>query len=187
MANQLDIFNLALFKLGQAVGTVPNINDESKAADVLKSLWEPMRDIVLSDRVWPWSLRLQALAVVDDEDPQPGWGYRYALPNDCLTAVALTDENGMRQIRSMSVFANAAMMRNYGRWLYDWELAYGLTGTVINTDTVNALLAYVVRVEDAGRYPAHFVNALALRLAAEAAPPLIGDVGLNAQPKLMDA
>jgi hypothetical protein len=47
-------------------------------------------------------------------------------------------------------------------------------------------MVFQVLVEDTARYPAQFVEALACRLAAEAAPGLIGDVGLNSQASMME-
>ena len=55
MATRIDIYNMALYKLAQSIG-VPAITDDSKAADVLNRLWEPMRDLVLTERVWPWAM-----------------------------------------------------------------------------------------------------------------------------------
>ncbi len=58
-------------------------------------LWEPMRDLVLADRLWPWAMKAQRLAVAA-EAPMPGWEIRYARPADCITVLAITDDQGMR-------------------------------------------------------------------------------------------
>src|SRR5690606_5879027 len=106
----------------------------------------------------------------------------YAYPNDCISALALTTADGVRAAGRLTCFADDAYVRSvWGRGAFDWETAYGDDGTLIRTNVDQALLVYVVRVTDTSRYPPPFVEALASRLAAEAAPPLIGDVGLNAQ------
>ncbi|HWU70751.1 MAG TPA: hypothetical protein VN017_05295 [Pseudoxanthomonas sp.] len=184
MATQTDIINLAIYKLAQSIA-IPAITDESKAADIFNRLWEPMRDLVLAARVWPWALKAQALAV-DTEPAQPGWRLRYSYPNDCITAKALTDANGLRAVRMLSNYCDDNYLRGvWGRLAFDWETSYGEQGTTINADQDGAYLVYVVRVEDTGRYPPNFVNALACRLAAEAAPPMIGEVGLNNKQSLL--
>lgn len=185
MSTQTDIFNLALYKLAQSIA-IPALTDESKAADVMNRLWEPTRDLVLTERVWPWALRAQALGVVD-EPPMPGWRYRYAYPNDCLTAYAVTDENGLAQAGKLIRFANGDYLANvWGSGAFDWDTAYGEQGTSILTNVRKAYLVFAGKVDDPGRFPPQFVNALACRLAAEAAPPLIGEVGLQSKQGLLD-
>ena len=185
MSTKTDIFNLALFKLAQSI-VIPAETDESKAADVMNRLWEPMRDLVLSERVWPWAIRSQALAL-DTESAQPGWCYRYAYPNDCLTAFAVTDARGVAAAGKLSRFANGDYVASvWGSGAFDWDTSYGDQSTTINTSVPNALLVYACRVEDPGRVPPQFVNALACRIAAEAGPPLIGEVGLQSKSRLLD-
>lgn len=184
MAGKIDIFNLALYKLAQSIG-IPSVNDESKAADVMNRLWEPMRDLVLSERAWPWSIRAQALAV-DLQAPQAGWGVRYAYPNDCLTAYALTSADGIAEAGKLYRFADPAYLSQvWGRGAFDWDTSYGEQSTSINANVENAILVYSVKVEQVERYPPQFVNALACRLAAEAAPPLIGEIGLQNKQMLL--
>lgn len=184
MATQLDIYNLALYKLSQSI-TLPSLTDKSKAADVLNRLWPLMRDLVLSERVWPWAVRAQALAL-DVEDPQPGWAYRYTYPNDCLSAYALTHATGLAAAGSLVRFADSDYLASvWGSGCFDWDTSFGEQSTTINTNVRTAYLVYACRVEDTTRYPPQFVNTLACRLAAEAAPTLIGEVGLNNKSQLL--
>lgn len=184
MATQTDIFNMALYKMAQSV-TIPAATDRSKAADVMNKLWDTTRDLVLSERVWPWAVRSQALAL-DVEPAQPGWFYRYAYPNDCLSAFAVTDANGIAAAGKLSRFANGDYVASvWGSGAFDFDTSFGEQSTTINTSVQNAYLVYACRVVDTSRYPPHFVNALATRLAAEAAPPLVGEVGLNSKANLL--
>lgn len=184
MSSQAEIINLALFKLAQSVG-IPSIHDKSKAADVFGRLWAPTRDRVLAARVWPWALKTQAMSVAA-QAPDPGWLLRYAYPNDCITAKAVTNENGLRVVRNLAGYCDTNFLRSgMGRWAFDWDTSYGEQGTSIHSDVAGAYLVYVARVEDPGRYPPQFVNAFACLLAAEGAGPMIGEVGLQNKRDLM--
>ena len=180
MTSQVAIINLALGKLAQDKG-ISALSDPSKEARVFGKLWEPVRDRVLADRVWPWALKAERLAV-QAQEPLPGWALRYARPDDCITAVAITDDNGLRNGRRLSRWCDPHWGLAYR---YEYEQSYGDDGTSILTDLEQAWLIYTVRVEDTGRYPPHFVEALACALAVEAAPQIIGDLGLTNQSQLL--
>lgn len=180
MASQVDVVNLALGKLAQDRG-IAAMSDASKEARTASRVWDIVRDEVLEARNWPFALKAQALAL-DAEDPQPGWCYRYALPNDCLTLRAVTDESGLRGVRGLAELCG----RQWCAGIYDYEIAYGDQDTSILTDAPEAYAVYVVRVTDTGRYSAHFINALACRLAAELAPTIIGEAGLRVKQTMME-
>lgn len=187
MASQIEIINIALGKLGQS-NKIPDLNDRSKARDVFAPLWTPTCDLVLAERAWPWATRALALSM-PAEAAQPGWAYRYNYPQDCITALAVTDAAGLRAARhagGLHCFASAEFRAaHWGAGAYDWETSAGEQGTTINTDVREAFLVYVQRIEDTERFPPHFVNALAARLAAEGAPAMIGEVGFNSKDRLM--
>jgi hypothetical protein len=176
MPSQVAIFNLALGKLGNDVA-IAAPSDRSKEARAFMRLWEPMRDLVLAERNWPWAIKAQRLGL-DAEAPLPGWTYRYARPVDCITAIAVTDDNGLRSVRRLSLWCRR---ENVSAYMHDYEQCYGAQGTGLLSDLPLAWLVYVARVDDPQRYPAKFVDALACKLAEEAAPSLIGDKGLNAK------
>lgn len=185
MYSQTDIYTMVAYKVAQSVG-IPSLTDKSKINDVLNNMWPRIRDLVLSARVWPWALRAQALPISEEADSMLGWQYRYSYPNDCLTAHAVTDTIGLQQVGRLSRFADEQYLATImGSSAYDWDTAHGELETVIDTNVPAAVLVYLVRVEDTGRYPVHFVEALACRLAAEAAPALIGEVGLNSKQTLL--
>lgn len=184
MSSQTDIINLALKKLGQDRG-IASVAEQSKEARVFGSLWDSMRDFVLADRSWPWATKAAPMAV-DIEDPQPGWRFRYSRPNDCLTVLAVTDESGLRYAGRLSMFCSAPWVAGvFGLAAFDFEPSYGAQGETINADVPEAWLVYTVRVTDTGRYPPHFVDALAWRLAAEAAPAILGETGVRAKESLL--
>src|SRR5690606_16046901 len=79
------------------------------------------------------------------------WLYTYQYPTDCLRAMYLTYPGNRRPDEKVQP---------------QFKVAYGDGGQVILADVEAAQLAYVVRVEDTGRFPPLFVEALAWKLAA---------------------
>ena len=177
MANQLDICNLALSKLGQSA-RIATLTEQSMPAYTLNALWPTTLAYVQTDAVWPWLLRTQALALSVDPAP-PGWAYRYARPNDCATAWAVTDEAGLRSERRLTFWTDPAWRRGLFGALYDWEQVRGGAETEIVASVPNAWLVYTVLDDEPARFPPAFVEALASKLALDAAGPLIGQSGLN--------
>lgn len=174
MTSQVQICNLALGKLAQDI-TITSLTERSKEARVFSRLWDPMRDLVLADRLWPWAMKAQRLAVAA-EAPMPGWEIRYARPVDCVTVLAITDDQGMRAGRRLSRWCEPQFRQCHG---IQFEQAMGTDGTSLLCDRAEAYLIYVARVEDPERYPAHFVDALACKLAEEGAPTIIGANGFS--------
>lgn len=172
MPSTIDICNLALAKLSQDV-TIAAMSERSKEARTFSRLWEPMRDLVLADREWPFAVRSLRLAL-DPEEPIPGWSYRYSRPNDCITALGITNQDGMRQGRSLSLWCDPAFRR---RHTIPYQQVHGDQGTSFVCDWQEVFLIYVAAVEDPSRYPPHFVDAMACKLAEEAAPAIIGERG----------
>lgn len=179
MPSMIDIYNLALLKLGQDA-TIAAFNERSKESRLAARLCEPMRDLVLAERQWPWAMRAMPLAVAS-EPAMPGWRLRYSRPADCITVVAVTDEDGIRAGRRMAHWCDDEFRQ---RFAYEYETAAGVEGTSILADVEKAYLVYVARIEDPERYPPHFVEALACKLAEESAPPIIGDRGFSSKPNL---
>ena len=179
MPSKIDIFNLALLKLAQDA-TIASFVERSKEARVAARLWEVTRDLVLADQHWPWAMRAMPLAVAA-EPPQPGWRLRYSRPADCITVVAVTDEAGMRAGRRMARWCDDGFRLRHA---VQYESAFGDEGTSLLCDLDQAFVVYVARVEDTERYPPLFVDALACKLAEEAAPVVIGDRGFTSKPNL---
>ena len=177
MSNQLDICNLALFKLGHST-RIATLAENSLEANTFNALWEQTLAFVQTDGIWPFLLRTEALAPSAD-DPPPGWRFRYSRPNTCLTAWALANEDSLRAFRLLQVWCQPEW-----RWatfgsLFDWQTVYGSSETEIVTDVEDAWLVYTSSEDNTSRFPPKFVEALACRLAFDAAGPIIGQMGLN--------
>lgn len=174
-SSQIDICNAALAKLGQDI-TIVSFSDQVKAAKVFSRCWDRVRDFVLAD--FPWAFATKAVALSLVEESAIGWTYRYDYPEDCLNARIVCDANGVP--RAMSCVNNQLAFDGQ----YEFEKLYGEQNTSIATNLENAYLIYSSRVEDTGRYPPHFVEALSCRLAIDVAPVLASEVGLKLGPAL---
>lgn len=184
MASQTDIINLGLYKLAQSQ-TIPAITDQSKAATIAVRVWQHALDLVLCERPWDFATTAQN-AAIDVDDPAPGWGYRYAYPNDCLRLWKIVQRQDLLTNPSLGYWAGYEWPLSL-RLLYGWQKGWGTQGTCIDTNLSEAVLIYGLRLTEADteRMPPMFVEALACKLAQMMAAPLIGDVGLNASTTLL--
>lgn len=139
MASKTEIANRALSKLGEP--RVSNIEtDNTKAANTIRFMYDIVRDAVMQAFPWNFAIKRVGLAV---DGTSPAWGFanRYQLPSDFLSLLA---------IKRNPVFR--------------------LEGQFILTDEGAPLdIRYIARITDTGDYDAMFVEALASRLAFEAA------------------
>lgn len=174
-SSQIDICNAALGKLGQDI-TITSFTDQVKAAKVFSRCYDRVRDYVLAD--FPWAFATKAIALAPIAETVIGWQFVYDYPEDCLNARIVCDENGVPRATSCV----NAQLTFAGQ--YEFEKLCGDENTSIATNLEAAYLIYSSRVEDTGRYPPHFVDALACRLAIEAAPVLASEVGLRLAPQL---
>lgn len=176
-SSKVDICNAALGKLGQDI-MLSAMTENTKHARAFNRVFDRVRDFVLTDFVWPFATKSVALAL--DAQESPGWAYRYAYPSDCLNALAVCGEDGVR-----IALASAAS----GCWdarptraidgRHEFTVLHGTQSTAIATDLADAYLIYTCRVEEVARFAPHFVEALACRLAIEVAPVIAAEVGLK--------
>lgn len=183
--SQVDICNAALGRLAQDVA-IASMGERTKHATILNRVWSRVLDYVLSDHPWPFTIASVALALLE-QDPPPGWECRYSYPADCLDALLVCDEGGVRAGLSYVAAGgwNMSEFRVQGDGRYDFEIVHGTQATSIVTDLAGAYLIYASRVDDVGRFPPMFAEALACRLAWEAAPAIMGELGLRARQTLL--
>lgn len=176
--SQVDICNAANGRLGQDVA-IAAMSEQSKAARAYNRVWERVRDYVLADFPWPFALKSVALSPVSQT--ALGWQYGYAYPADCLNALIVCDSTGVRSALTWLNDGNEAQTWDSR---YDFEIQNGTQSTLIVSDLSGAYLIYSSRVEDVGRYPPMFIDALVNRLAIEVAPVLAAEVGIRLGPAL---
>lgn len=150
--SKIEVFNLALTKLGQDRAVSPE--DDTEQARVLRSIWDLTVDAVLADHPWKFAIKRDELPA-QASVPLFGWTRRFQLPDICLRLVEVGD---------------------------DWVWHYGgdhprfaVEDRCVLTDEDAPLrVRYVQRVSNAGLWVPLFARAVAMRLAADAALKLSG-------------
>lgn len=159
MASETEIANLALSHLGIGKEIAALSTEKTEAASTLRRFYDQARDATLRDFPWPFATKFEALALVADPPTETDeWDYSYRYPTDCLM---------LRRIQT-----SVRVDTNQSRIVF--KLGRDSQGQLIYTDEAEAKVEYTFREEDPNRYPADFVLALSLRLAAYAAPRLTG-------------
>jgi hypothetical protein len=158
-STEVQICNMALARI-QGTPITDLETDDSTAAVLCRTMYEPTRDAVLEDHPWSFALARQVLAVSTDENLS-SWVYAYALPEDpyCIRPLVLLDPiNGYLELPGYP-------FRKEGRRLL--------------TDMEGAGLKYISRVIDPVLFSALFTDALAWRLAAELLKPIEGTTSVD--------
>ena len=141
MASEIEIVNRALIKLGEK--TILSLDDDKKAARIMKALYDPTRDYVTRSHPWSFAIKRVELAR-NAADPVFGYAYSYKLPSDCLRVLIPN-----REI---------------------WE--YGIEGRNLTTNDGDAFIKYIARITDPNIFDPSFSESLACKLAAEGATSL---------------
>lgn len=145
-ASAVAVCNIALFKLGQP--PIAALTETTPAARTMNLIYVPMRDREL--RAHPWSFaRSRTVLAPHATAPAFDFAYAFPLPSDCLRPLPP------------------------GRFRLDWtvERHQGVTCLLTN-DGTSVNLKYIARVDDATAFDPLFDDALACRLAYEAAEKL---------------
>lgn len=165
--NSTGIANLALPRIGllTPIGSITDTKDA--AARACNTFYELVRQQVLRSFWWRWATKRAVLAELSAVSRQ-GWGYVYNLPADCLHPQYIwsgrrEDYNPKGQRVPFDIESDAA--------------ASDASKRILLTDMAPVAaeaprLSYTVDHTSVTQWPAHFVDALAWRLAAEVAVPL---------------
>lgn len=161
MASEVDIANRALSMLGEI--RITSLDDNNKPARAMKARYTLLRDAELSAYPWRFSVKRVSLAASTDT---PAWGYStiYNRPVDDL-----------RPIKVGGAYVNAESIGVFyeSTGVYTEQSPYEIIEGRIHTDLSAPLnYEYVSQVTDAGQFDPLFVEALAARLAADAAEEL---------------
>lgn len=151
MANQVQVINLALTKLGQ--DRAISMNDDTEAVRVMRSLWDITVDCVLAAYPWKFAILRTELAALAAA-PAYGWSLQYALPESCLRLVQVGDEWAF-----------------YTQAPATFELE---GGRILTNQGAPLRVRYVQRLANVGLWPALFARTVAMQLAADAAEKLTG-------------
>jgi hypothetical protein len=183
MTSQVDICNFALLKQSQDIA-IAAITENTKAARIFNRCWPQVLDLVLAEHSWPFALKAMPLEEVL-QAPFPGWGKRYAYPSDCVTALAVCSEAGVRAgITALGACGLDEWQQVQFNGRARFEVTHGAQDTSIATDLDAAYLIYTARIETVSRWPVPFGEAVACKLAHYTAPAIMGELGFRAQQQL---
>lgn len=154
MASEIDISNLALSHLGD-VANISDFNEGSAQADHCRNFYPIARDLLLEMHSWDFATRRAALALVAATPPS-SWTYAYALPSDCLRALAVLDVNfDERNTQNYVIESDSDGNR------------------VLYTNQITATLRYTVKITNTAKFTPLFVDTLSWLLASYLAGPVI--------------
>lgn len=123
--------------------TIASRTENNERARVMDAIYEPVRDDLLRENPWNFAIVEDTLAA-DPVAPAYGFAKRFAFPADMLYMIATENRT-----------------------------PYRLIGNFIHSAADNSLnIRYVARITDASQFDTGFTEALALKLAHEAAPRL---------------
>jgi hypothetical protein len=126
------------------VDPVNSLSDPTKAASTARRLYDDSRAAVF--RAHPWNCLVRRVALpLDVTTPAYEYTYQFVLPADFLRLLTLEDVNGRYSIESRRI-------------LYDGD---------------NLKIKYIALLTDVPSYDTLLVDALAARLAADMAHPLL--------------
>lgn len=160
MANQIEICNLALYRIG--ANPIVSLTGSTRESVVCNNLYAFALAAVLRDHDWAFARKYATLALLNETHPE--WGYVYAYPSDCAAA---------RRI------FNSASREDRDQIPFDVGLSVTGNQQTVLTDQVGAVLIYTASVTNTAAFDAIFCDALAWRLAAEAVQPLRAQTELS--------
>jgi hypothetical protein len=155
MSSDVEICNIALSRVAHTQ-PIASLTEKSKAAELCRMFYGPMRELVLQAFPWPFAGSIVALA--DIGTPAPGWAYRYRYPADCLKVRNIVQPGTRRALTSDLEIP--------------YQIGYDAGGRVIHTDQPGAVCRFTFKVEDSTFFDPQFADALAWRVAMELALPL---------------
>lgn len=161
MASEVDIANRALSMLGEI--RITSLDDSNKPARAMKARYELLRDAELS--AYPWRFAVKRVQLPASTDV-PEWGYSviYDRPTD-----------DVRPIKVGGAFVNAQSIGVFyeSTGVYTEQSPYEIIEGRIHTDLRAPLdYEYIARITDSGQFDPLFTEALAARLASDAAEEL---------------
>lgn len=163
-----EICNFALLHLGQTKRIANLTTEQSKEAQVFRSFYETVRDLVLRDHTWPFATKIAALALIE-EDPNDEWTYSYRYPSDALM---------IRRV--LSGIRNDAKSSRV-----PYKIAKDSQGLLLFCDLEEAQIEYTEMVTDVSFFPDDFAMSLSYRLAYYAAPAITNGDPFQMQGRMM--
>ena len=173
------------------------MNDASPAAGACARWYDFARKRVLEKGQWDFAVKIIPLSLLLDQNTltvaqviYPGWRYVYARPTECLRALAVTTNFGLRVNPFLAFWWRAGAMDcsagSWGPFTPPWRqvLDQGVANpnnpgaaTNILTDQDSAYLAYVADVTNVNLWNQAMFEAVAWNLSAPIAGPVKASEG----------
>lgn len=150
MASDVSIVNRALTKLG--ADRVLLLSDDTQQARVMSSMYADVRDAEIRRHHWKFAIKRASIPALV-ATPIFGYQYQYPVPMDFL---------GLVQV-------NEVYVRSCRKGTAPWSLE---GGNILTDFPAPLYIRYVARVTNPGLFDPLFVEALACKLALEAAESL---------------
>jgi len=165
---------MALGKIGvsKRLGNVDT--DQTNEAIQCRLYYDGALDRALGEL--PWKFATRTADLTDLGTPPARWGYRYALPADCITArmIPLPALGGLDP-GPLALLSSAPTLLGAPFEIVENEPAPGLA---LCTDIPEASLIYTARISTIALYPQTFIDLFCWSLAMDLAPPLATSSGL---------
>ena len=134
------------------------------------------RDEVLEKVVWPFTVRIQALAPLTVGTLLPGWTNQFQAPADMLSALEISPSADVSSLAGYYTDCCGPWMPpRAARYAFRKAQSADGTATAILCNMATPYLVYSARVIDTAQYSALCVSAIADRLAMELAMPMTVD------------
>lgn len=146
-ASEVQICNLALAKFGDI--TITSLTENTKEGRTCKIIYPLMRDLMLSSHPWNFAMARADISALLATTPPFQWDYAYTIPTDCLMV-----------------------------WqLYGTDDEWKVEGNELLTNKDSEIyIIYIKEIKPTGNFSPSFVNCLALRLGAELAAKIGGNM-----------
>jgi hypothetical protein len=155
--SSVEICNSALHKIGAS--RITSLSDNVKAAIIMNDQYDRLRKEVLRSHPWNFAIAYVSLAATVNTPVWDAWTYEFAVPSDVLRVLEtdLLDDEA-------------------------WEIGYNASGSkVIFTNSDAVKIKYIKDVTNTTLFDPVFEEALAFRLAADAAYSLVQSNTLQQQ------
>lgn len=171
MANKLQIWNMALSKMGQSRQLLDTESNATPEHRNLENLYKPTLDSMLEDHSWNFAKRVVQLEPIDFEYSHPSWNFYYKYPDYCLD-LRLIVYGGDEPVTVVPFGPPLSTLRTIPFEIvsYDYETR------VLCTNLECAWAEYITSDVDEAMFTPMFVTAFSYRLGAELVLALAGDI-----------
>jgi hypothetical protein len=162
-SSEVEICNSALNKLGAE--TIISFLDATKNARLCRAQYPLLRDELLRSHPWNFAISRVELAQNSSSTPEFEFNYEYIIPQDVLR-ILRTDLNQVP----------------VGPIEQKWKIETNVAGNrILVTDAESVKIVYIKKITDVSLFDANFVDALAWRIAADLAYPIVQSTSLMQQ------